>query len=234
MHDAMLLPMPTPLRRGISGGMAASIALHLALAFIVIWLSPLKQLVAPPPEAVSVEIVTAAEFAALQAPAPAVLSAPPANAVAPAVGTEQAPIAATAAPEQPAHATHRATTLYAADMLREPAMARIRQTLTQVADNERIVQLCNIEGLEQIKRSVPDYAPDALVAYAMSDPLSSGFTLTAAGGAFRSRRKWYGVSLRCTVAPDYQGVTAFEFTVGEPIPEEQWEAHNLNAEDADE
>jgi hypothetical protein len=113
-------------------------------------------------------------------------------------------------------------------------MARIRQTLTQFADSERIVQLCNIEGLEQIKRSEPDYAPDALVAYAMSDPLSSGLTLTAAGGAFRSRRKWYGVSLRCTVAPDYQGVTAFEFTVGDAIPQDQWEAHNLNAEDADE
>jgi hypothetical protein len=29
-------------------------------------------------------------------------------------------------------------------------------------------------------------------------------------------------------------VTAFEFRVGESIPEDQWEEHNLNAEDADE
>ncbi|HWA18741.1 MAG TPA: DUF930 domain-containing protein, partial [Devosia sp.] len=136
--------------------------------------------------------------------------------------------------EAPQRVTHKATALYSADILNEPAMARIRQTLTQFADSERMVQLCNIEALEQIKRAETDYAPDALVAYAMSDPVTRGFTLTATGAAFRSRRKWYGVSLTCTVAPDLQGVSAFEFTLGEPIPEDQWEAHNLNAEDADE
>jgi hypothetical protein len=36
------------------------------------------------------------------------------------------------------------------------------------------------------------------------------------------------------VAADLAGVTAFQFRVGEAIPPDQWDAHNLNAEDADE
>ena len=113
-------------------------------------------------------------------------------------------------------------------------MARIRQTLTTIADSERVVQLCNIEGLEQIRRAEPKYDPDTLVSYAMADPVAAGMTLSAPGGAFRSRRKWYGISFKCTAAPDYQGVTAFEFKLGEPIPQDQWEEHNLNAEDTEE
>ncbi len=45
--------------------------------------------------------------------------------------------------------------------------------------------------------------------YALADPLTEGLTLTAAGGAFRSRRRWYGVA-------------------------EHWEEHNLNAADEEE
>ena len=76
--------------------------------------------------------------------------------------------------------------------------------------------------------------PDTLVAYAMADLMASGLTMRATGGAFRSRRKWYGVAFTCTVAADYSGVTGFEFQLGDAIPEAQWEAHDLNAEDIDE
>jgi hypothetical protein len=238
MLDALLLPTPISARRGISLGAGASIALHLLLALTAIWLSPLRTLVTPPPQAVTVEIVTPEQFAALERPAPASIAptpdaAPPAWDAAPYASEADAAPAVSARP-QAAHATHRATTLYSADMLKEPAMARIRQTLTQLVDSEQMVQLCNIEAIEQIRRAEIGYAPDSLVAYAMSDPVTRGFTLTAPGAAFRSRRKWYGISLTCTVAPDMKGVTAFEFTVGEPIPEDQWEAHNLNAEDSEE
>ncbi len=61
-------------------------------------------------------------------------------------------------------------------------MQRIRRSLTGFADSERMIQICNIEALEQIRRAAPDYDPDTLVAYAMSDLLSSGLTLTATGG----------------------------------------------------
>ena len=111
-------------------------------------------------------------------------------------------------------------------------MARIRKTFGTLAASEKLVQLCNIEGLEQIRRAMPQYDPDTLVPYATSDPLTAGLTLSAPGAAFRSRRKWYGMTFKCTAAADLAGVTAFEFKLGQPIPEAEWEADNLNAEDA--
>ena len=69
----------------------------------------------------------------------------------------------------------------------------------------------------------------------MADTTSTGLTLSAGAAAPSwSRRKWYGVAFRCTIAADYSGVTAFSFKLGDAIPEDQWEAHDLNAEDADE
>ena len=64
--------------------------------------------------------------------------------------------------------------------------------------------------------------------------IASGLMVTAMGGAFRSRRQWYRVSFECIAAPGLDGVTAFSFKLGELIPEADWEAHNLNAEDGDE
>jgi hypothetical protein len=220
-------------------GTAASFGLHALLLAAIVMLSPLRQLVVPPPQPVAVQIVTQAQFEALQhrTAAPAQFPAPasaPADAAPPAPDEQHVAPTPTQMADLPANKSHTATQFYSASILKEPAMARIRQTLTTFADSERVVQLCNIEGLEQIRRAEPKYDPDTLVGYAMNDFVSAGMTLSAAGGAFRSRRKWYGISYHCTVAPDYEGVTAFEFTIGSPIPEDQWEAHNLNAEDEEE
>ena len=55
---------------------------------------------------------------------------------------------------------------------------------------------------------------------------------TAMGGAFRSRRQWYNVSFECEAAPTLDGVASFMFKLGDAIPESEWDAHNLNAEDS--
>jgi hypothetical protein len=167
------------------------------------------------------------------------LSAPPApattaEAVAPPTPGERLAPSPPPQPALPVEPTHKATQFYSASMLKEPGMERIRRTLGTMADSERIVQLCNIEGLEQIRRAEPKYDPDTLVGYAMADMVTNGMKLSAVGGAFRSRRKWYGIAFNCTVAAGYDGVTAFEFKLGDPIPHDEWEDHNLNAEDSDE
>ncbi len=246
MSADFTLAMDGPRQRfEVPWGTAASFGLHAALLIAVVMLSPLRQLVVPPPEPVAVQIVTQQEFAALSAPRPVVaappqLPAPPApapatsNDVAPPAPGERLTPSPPLQPDLPVEPTHKATQFYSASILREPKMAKIRHTLTTFADSERMVQLCNIEGLEQIRRAEPKYDPDALVGYAMADLAYDGMTISATGGAFRSRRKWYGISFNCTVAPGYEGVTAFEFKLGDPIPEDQWEDHNLNAEDVDE
>ena len=209
--------------------------LLLLLLLSLLLLSPLRQLMVPPPRPVSVEIVTQAQLDALEAPtaAPAQLTAPSADQTA----APTAPSEGTAAPTAPSSTilgVHIATSFYAGSILKEPSMQKIRAALETFAPGERLVQLCNIEGLEQIRRGAPSYDPDTLVSYAMADTAAAGLTLSAPGGAFRSRRRWYGIAFKCTVAADLESVTGFEFKVGKPIPESEWEAHNLNAEDADE
>jgi hypothetical protein len=235
MTDLSFFAAP-PAERHLSWGTLASIALHAALALAVLLASPLRQLVVPPPEPVAVEIVTPAEFAALTpTPAPQTLTAPTAP-------QSVAPHAPTTSPSQerlpkeaaPGDATITAHQFYSAGILNEPGMERIRKTMGTLADSERVVQLCNIEGLEQIRHATSVYAPDTLVPYAMADMEGSGLTLLASGGAFRSRRRWFGITFWCSVAPDYSGVTSFSFKLGNEIPKDQWEAHNLNEEDADE
>ena len=228
-------PVPLRVERRLAAGTVASVLLHGSLIVLLLFLSPLRQLVVPPPRPVSVEIVTQAQLDAIEAPTPA-----PAQLTAPAADEAAAPTAPSqgattpSAPSSTILGIHIATDFYAGSILKEPAMKKIRAALETFAPSERLVQLCNIEGLEQIRRGAPSYDPDTLVSYAMSDPLTAGLTLSAPGAAVRSRRRWYEVAFKCTAAADLESVTAFEFKLGKPIPENEWEAHNLNAEDVDE
>jgi len=226
-------PLLLPDRR-LAAGTLASALVHGALLAALLLLTPLRQMVVPPPRPVSVEIVTDAELAALEQPAATPeLTAPNGAGEAAPPSAEPAP-KSSGAPPSTILGVHIATDFYAGGILAEPGMAKMKRTLETFAPSERLVQLCNIEGLEQIRRGAPAYDPDTLVTYAMSDPVVAGLTLTAPGAAFRSRRKWYGVAVKCTVAANLESVTGFEFRLGKPIPQSDWEAHNLNAEDSDE
>ncbi len=242
MSDAYVLPM-VPDRRLPGWGTAVSLVIHLGFAAALLVVSPLRTIVVPPPPPVAVEIVSAAQYAALTRPAPPVLATPqlpestlpPAETVAPVPANPATPAApGTPTVPQTDRGVVTATEFYAGGILKEPGMERIRRVMGTLDPGERMVQLCNIEGLEQIRRAAPSYDPDTLVSYAMADTTATGLTLSATGGAFRSRRKWYGVSFQCSIAADYSAVTAFSFKLGAAIPEDEWEDHNLNAEDEDE
>ena len=127
------------------------------------------------------------------------------------------------------HATH----LQAAEVLAEPASKQVRDTLALLGGDERVAQMCNIEALAQIHTADPRLVPDILVAYAMADMEVANRVVDADGGAFRSKREWYGFKFHCEVAADLQSVTDFSFSIGEPIPRDEWESHDLTAEDAD-
>jgi hypothetical protein len=47
------------------------------------------------------------------------------------------------------------------------------------------------------------------------------------GGAFRSRKKWFELSYRCTATPDHLTIVNFRFTIGEEIPEGKWASFGL-------
>ena len=210
--------------RTIPWGAAASAVAH-ALLIALLPLLALSSSIAPPapPRPVEVELISAADLEPPPAPPEApVLAAPQA-----APEAEPAEVA-----PPPPGGPIEATKFFAGRILAEDR--KIAEALPTLGADERVIQLCNIEALEQIRAAKPEFAPDTLVAYAFGDMNVAGGVLTAPGGAFRSRRKWWNVSLKCAVAADYSAVTAFEFTLGDEIPEAEWDAHSLSAEDAEE
>lgn len=97
-----------------------------------------------------------------------------------------------------------------------------------------MTQLCNIEAGLQIQAANPKIFVDTVHASALGDTELDKLTVTAPKAAYRSDRKWYGVSFTCVVAPNFKSVTDFKFKVGPAIPHRLWSAHNLNAEDDEE
>jgi hypothetical protein len=93
-------------------------------------------------------------------------------------------------PEQPAETLIQAQHLFSSEILGDPPSKRAKEALGQLADEERRVQLCNVEALEQIRQRMPGTAPDNLAPYAMAEMKMSAHGVEADGGAFRSRKLW--------------------------------------------
>lgn len=132
---------------------------------------------------------------------------------------------------QPLGMVH-ADTLYSAGILASPRSRQARKGLAQLAPEERVVQLCNLEAMEQVHRWKAEFDPDFLVAYALSGVRLSGETLKANGGAFRSERQWWRIAYSCEVAADGNSVVGFAFKVGAAIPRDQWQDLGLPIADA--
>lgn len=229
--DAAPIDMP-PAARPVWGSLA-SLGFRAALAALLL-IGPNKQRPKPVlPRSIAVEIVSAAQFAALLGTAKAPVASPAAPAAT--ATPDRMPDAQPVAPEvKPDSGTVRTTDFYAGSLLLEPASAALRAAMTTLDGSERLVQLCSIEAIEQIRRARPEFDPDTVVAYAMADMAVRDGALIADGGAFRSRREWYEVHFSCSAAADYSRVEQFAFSVGNFIPHELWDAHYLTAAESDE
>ena len=104
----------------------------------------------------------------------------------------------------------------------------ILRKLTHVEPQTALEQICDFEAILQIGRIETDFAPDAVVAYAMQDIRTSDGVIVAEGAAFRSRGQWYNLKFKCRISRN-QRVLGFEFVVGEAVPRAEWAAHALAA-----
>ena len=107
------------------------------------------------------------------------------------------------------------------------ADGRFERSLEMLAPAERLEQLCDYTAMTRIRNEKKEFRPDRVVANAMAEPRANGDTLEVTGGAFRSKKKWYTLSYRCTATPDHLKVVAFNYTVGEEIPEAKWASFGL-------
>ncbi len=107
------------------------------------------------------------------------------------------------------------------------ADGRFERSLEMLAPAERLEQLCDYTAMTRIRTERKEFRPDRAVANAMAEPRANGDTLEVTGGAFRSKKKWYTLSYRCTATPDHLKIVAFNYTVGEEIPEAKWASFGL-------
>lgn len=238
----MAVALSRPRLSAPAPGLPAAAILHAAL---LAWLASaaIQQFDAAPiaEQSVEVELRTQDEFEAAtrpKLPPPPPVAAP--TSLTPAL-PEAAPKPAESAPsQQPAEPAQPSAPVEADGMVHPPRMLsqklladpRSRETaalLQRLAFDERVEQLCGLEAMGQIHDWRRSLEPDRVAAYALAGTKRAGRVLTAEGAAFRSRRRWYGLRFACTLSPDLKRVTAFAFHVGEPIPQDRWEALGLPA-----
>nr|WP_274706782.1 DUF930 domain-containing protein [Allorhizobium sonneratiae] len=117
-------------------------------------------------------------------------------------------------------------TIYSKAILSNP---HVRQALGHLPVEQRIVQMCSIETLEQIRHTMPGSYPDLLVPFSTTGGRISGHVLDASGGAFRSRGQWYDISYRCESDAKVTTILSYRFQIGEPVPRGEWAARKLPA-----
>ncbi|MBS1167177.1 MAG: hypothetical protein H6R00_3202 [Proteobacteria bacterium] len=127
----------------------------------------------------------------------------------------------------PSNAPVTATEYFASAVLNDARNRKTRQTLAALGSDERLIQLCNIEAMEQLKRWKAGFVADHIVAYATADPSLTAASIEAPGAAVHAGGKWYRLSFGCTARTDFQRVESFAFTLGRPIPQQEWEQDNL-------
>ena len=225
-------------RRDFKAGLAASIAIHLiALACLFhVRPAPLQNsedpvvsvtLIPAPPVAESKTAPQATEEP--QSLPPAQMAAPeqqetspakPQAEVAPAPRQESKP----APPPQtdPGPKMTEAQAFYASAILSRPENRSAREALKTLSPEERNEQICDTEAMEQIRRAGAKFRPDRLIAYALENTRVDGDSLHAAGAAFRSAHRWFRLTFDCTLDPKRNTVTAFRFSIGDPIPSSRW------------
>ena len=104
---------------------------------------------------------------------------------------------------------------------------RFDRSLQMLAPAERLEQLCDYTAMARIRGEKKEFRPDRAVANAMAEPSAKGDTLEVRGGAFRSKKKWYALTYRCTATPDHLKIVTFNYNIGAEIPEAKWASFGL-------
>jgi len=104
--------------------------------------------------------------------------------------------------------------------------AKFQTALGRLDPQTRLEQVCDLEAIKRIKRE-KKLPADRAQGAASAEPKTEGHTLTATGGAYRSKGAWYELSFVCQASPDHMKVVSFEYQTGKAIPESKWENYGL-------
>lgn len=124
----------------------------------------------------------------------------------------------------PADRFVEAKELFSAKSIADP---RVKQAMGQLPVKKRILQLCSIEALEQIRNQRPEDFPDMLVPFGPSGGFIGKDQIDASGGAYRSKGDWHDVNFKCKVNLDTVEVVSFSYAIGGIVPKASWQQRRL-------
>ncbi len=112
-----------------------------------------------------------------------------------------------------------------ASLLASPAVwaGKLENSFDKLDPEEIARQACIVAGVDKIKRDKALPRVDRMKTGILSPPVLEGETLTGKGGAVRAKDKWYAVTFTCALTKDHKKATSFAYTIGEEIPQENWE-----------
>lgn len=181
------------------------------------------------------QVVEAIDVAVLQGAPPPL--GPPASSAAPLKA--ETPPQPTALPRTPAaeprpQASRQSgmvtpKSFFAGAVLADPRNRKTRAEIAGLMSDERLIQVCNIEAMEQLKRWRPGFEADHVVPYAEAEPVLTATTLDAKGAAVHAGDAWYKLRFTCRSTPDLETVVSFQFALGASIPADEWERYSLPA-----
>ena len=125
------------------------------------------------------------------------------------------------APAESSPSLTDAKQIYSKETLSNP---RVKEAFGKLLMNDRMVQICSIEALEQLRRQKAGTFPDIL---APTGSVTRYTSFQVNHGAFRSQGKWYNVNFHCHVNADATAVTQFSYHIGSAILERDWNAREL-------
>lgn len=91
----------------------------------------------------------------------------------------------------------------------------------------RLEQRCDVAAMEKISADVRKFSVDKVLAYAFSDPNAGENSIKADGAAFRSGEHWYKLAFVCKTDDEHINVTAFDYEIGDEVPQDEWDKHYL-------
>jgi Domain of Unknown Function (DUF930) len=107
------------------------------------------------------------------------------------------------------------------------AQTALDKRMQALEPHTRMIQLCNLSGLETFAKDKSVPKVDRVRIDALAAPTVESNIARGAGGAVRTQGHWVKFSYRCQLTPDRMRATNFSYVLEREIPRAQWEKFNL-------
>ena len=107
------------------------------------------------------------------------------------------------------------------------AQTGLDKRMQALEPHTRMIQLCNLSGLETFAKDKKVARVDRVRIDALAQPTVESNIARGAGGAVRTGGHWYKFSYRCVLTSDRLRATHFSYVLEREIPKAQWEKFNL-------